>query len=157
MLHNSMNSASARVPLFQRMFPDSSIASRLQLQRTKMEHLKKCLECNHIVAGFDESLNTIAQKGQMDISVLFWSAETNQLSLLVALDFISVHCAFKAAVNVTQWNVVEFLSSLLYYLFKNVPAGMAVYCRNSSSSQFPLKFCVVRLPKNARVVERVVA
>lgn len=235
MLHNSLRGASACVPLFTKMFPDSAIASRLQLQRTKMgyvilyglapyfhnELLKVCLECNHLVVGFDESLNKVTQKGQMDISVRFWNTETNQVCfryfssaflghstandllqsftevfsginmqkiLQISMDgpnvnfkFLrefkdavssepsspvlldigscglhSVHCAFKAAVKATQWDVVEFLRAL-YYLFKNVPARRADYCHYSSSSLFPLKFCAIRWLENVRVAERAAA
>lgn len=34
--------------------------------------------CDHDVIGFDESLNKVAQKSQMDIFVTFWDDITNQ-------------------------------------------------------------------------------
>lgn len=90
--HNSMRSAASSVQLFPIMFPDSQIACKMQLQRTKLaysvvhglapyfhkELVRKLKECKYCVVGFDESLNKVAQKGQMDITVRFWS-ETNNV------------------------------------------------------------------------------
>ncbi|XP_063226873.1 uncharacterized protein LOC134541567 [Bacillus rossius redtenbacheri] len=85
--HNSMRNAASSVNLFPIMFPDSQIACKMQLQRTKLaysivhglaphfhkELIRKLKECKYCVVGFDESLNKVAQKGQMDITVRFWS------------------------------------------------------------------------------------
>ena len=71
------------------MFPDSSIAINMSLQKTKMAYnilygiapfFQKQLtnkingECNSILIAFDESLNKVAKKSQMDIHVRFWDS-----------------------------------------------------------------------------------
>lgn len=78
------------------MFPDSEIACKMQLQRTKirynlvhglgphfLEELRKELEgesVDFVTVGFDESLNKVAQRIQMDIQVRFWSQLKNEVS-----------------------------------------------------------------------------
>ncbi|XP_063221796.1 uncharacterized protein LOC134530674 [Bacillus rossius redtenbacheri] len=64
-----------------------------------------------------------------------------------------LHCAFKAAMQSTQWDIVGFLRSL-YNLFKNVPARRADYIHYSGSTNFSLKFCAVRWLQNIEVAER---
>lgn len=70
------------------MFPDSEIASNMSLQRTKLSYniiygiapyfqeqlIRDVKECDAFVILFDESLNKIAQRGQMDVSIRFWKA-----------------------------------------------------------------------------------
>ena len=79
--------------LFPLMFPDSDIASKMRLQRTKIAYTivfglapyffrelqNMCSACDYIVIGFDESLNKVAQKGQMDVFVRFWNDENNRV------------------------------------------------------------------------------
>jgi hypothetical protein len=91
--HTSQRSAAEAVNLFSLMFPDSEIASKIKLQRTKIGYTiiyglapyffralqKICATCNYIVIGFDESLNKITEKGQMDTFVRFWNPEMNQV------------------------------------------------------------------------------
>lgn len=85
MQHRSIRSAERSAELFKIMFPDSETAKLFQLGRTKIGYqllygiapyfqnlLKTILnQANHVVVGFDESLNKVSQKGQMDISVRF--------------------------------------------------------------------------------------
>lgn len=84
--HSSYRSSSANAGLFKVLFPDSEIASKVELGRTKIGYLithglapfflKQLTdvldECDEIVVGFDESLNRISQRQQMDVSVRFW-------------------------------------------------------------------------------------
>jgi hypothetical protein len=75
---------------FQTMFPDSQIAKKFCMSKTKAaysivhglapyfknkldEDIKKCPV---FVACFDEALNKIAQRGQMDIVIRYWSKES---------------------------------------------------------------------------------
>ena len=85
MNHNSLRSAENSVVLFTRMFPDSAIARDMKLHKDKVSYsivyglcpyfqhqLKSLLqECEHYVVGFDESLNRVAQRTQMDVNVRF--------------------------------------------------------------------------------------
>ena len=41
--------------------------------------VNKIQQCEHIVVGFDESLNKVAQRQQMDLNVRFWNNETNEV------------------------------------------------------------------------------
>lgn len=93
MSHQSIRSGANSVTLFSRMFPDSEIAKSMKLQRTKLSYsivyglapyffdaLKAVItQCEFFVVGFDESLNKIAQRGQMDIVVKFYSPECQQI------------------------------------------------------------------------------
>jgi len=91
MSHGSYRSGGEAVHLFPTMFPDSQIASSMKLQRTKIGYVitfglapyfyrelnQSCTQSDYIVIGFDESLNKVAQKGQMDFFVKFWNSEKN--------------------------------------------------------------------------------
>lgn len=91
--HDSQRSGGEAVELFPLMFPDSEIASKMRLQRTKLAYTINfglahyffrelqdvCTNCDYIVIGFDESLNKVAQKGQMDAFVRFWNPATSQV------------------------------------------------------------------------------
>lgn len=90
--HKSLRAAGRDVQLFQKMFPDSEIATKLQLQRDKVgycitfglapyfrDEISRRLEDQLVVIGFDESLNKITQKQQMDISVRFWDLECDEV------------------------------------------------------------------------------
>lgn len=85
MNHLSMRAAAESVQLFPLMFEDSKVAREMTLQRTKINYyithglgpffkknlLDKIRVCQHFVIGFDEALNKVAQKGQMDLFVRF--------------------------------------------------------------------------------------
>ncbi|XP_047990547.1 uncharacterized protein LOC125229685 [Leguminivora glycinivorella] len=91
--HSSQRSGGQAVDLFPLMFPDSDIAKKMRLQRTKIAYTvlyglapyffrqlkEECCDCDVITIGFDESLNKVAQKGQMDIFVRYWDNEKNQV------------------------------------------------------------------------------
>lgn len=230
--HMSFRSAARALSTFKIMFPDSSIASKMQLQRTKVAYtlvhglapyFKRKLvtqleKADHIVVGFDESLNKISMKQQMDLFVRFWDNDKKEVNsryfasvflghtcagdilegFKIALNglclkkitqismdgpnvnfkFLSdlckelqtspsepilldlgscglhtLHCAFKAAFNGTQWDIVCYLRAL-YNLFKDVPARRADYTKHTSSELFPKKFCAIRWAENAQVVQR---
>lgn len=92
--HNSQRSGGDAVNLFRIMFPDSEVASAMKLQRTKIAYTVNfglapyffrslqdlCNKSEYLVIGFDESLNKVAQKGQMDVFVRFWDRLKNQVS-----------------------------------------------------------------------------
>lgn len=89
--HLSIYSADKAVKTFPEMFPDSTIASSMQLSRTKIsyvitydlaryfhEQLKQRInQCDCFVVCFDESLNKCSQKQQMDIAIRFWCINKN--------------------------------------------------------------------------------
>lgn len=91
--HTSLSSSAKSVGLFPVMFPDSKIASAMQLGRTKIAYtivfglapyFHEILEneikgCDCFVASFDESLNKSAQLQQMDIAVRFWSESKGEV------------------------------------------------------------------------------
>ncbi|XP_041775449.1 uncharacterized protein LOC121595491 [Anopheles merus] len=91
--HNSYRSAGANTNLFKTMFPDSQIAAKLEMGRTKLAYLitfglapyftneifKQLDVCSEIVIGFDETLNKVSQRQQMDVSVRFWNENKEQV------------------------------------------------------------------------------
>lgn len=91
--HRSLRSAEKDVKLFSKLFPDSEIAKSMQLGRDKMAYVivygiapyfkeqldRDLLDCSHFVIGFDESVNKVSQKQQMDINVRFWCRKTNEV------------------------------------------------------------------------------
>lgn len=94
MCHSSLRSAASSASLFQVMFPDSDIARGMQLKKSKVSYVivygiapyfkqqlvQEIQPCTAFVVGFDESLNKISQKQQMDISLRFWNKQTNKVS-----------------------------------------------------------------------------
>lgn len=91
--HSSLRTAARDVVVMKSMFPDSPIAQKMQLQRDKIgyllaygiapffekELLDKVMKCDFIVIGFDESLNKVAQKQQMDLNVRFWDDSKSEI------------------------------------------------------------------------------
>ena len=92
----------AMVDLFTVMFPDSDIAKGMKMKKDKANYLIKHglapyfekLLIDKVSSSFvhslsfDESANTCAQKGQMDIMVRFWdedkmAAETRYFNISV--------------------------------------------------------------------------
>ena len=92
--HFSYRSCSDVVSLFQSMFTDSNIASQVTLGKTKVAYyithglapyfhneLKNSIsQCRYLVACFDESLNDVVQKGQMDICLRFWDIKATKVT-----------------------------------------------------------------------------
>ncbi|XP_062564961.1 uncharacterized protein LOC134227461 [Armigeres subalbatus] len=91
--HKSYRSAGTDTVLFKRMFPDSDIAAKMEMGRTKVGYLltygiapyytKELMsaleECVEFAIGFDETLNKISQRQQMDIGVRFWNRISGQV------------------------------------------------------------------------------
>lgn len=92
--HFSLNSSRDMKDIFQQMFVDSSIAKRISIGSTKLAYvityglspyfhnslLNKVLKSPKVVICFDEALNRISQRGQMDVAVRFWDTTINQVS-----------------------------------------------------------------------------
>ena len=93
--HYSSNSSAGTDKLFAKTFPDSQIAKHFQCGKTKCsylinfgfapyfkEKLMKKLQVpgTKYLISFDESLNKVLQKEQMDIIVRFWDKEKNKVS-----------------------------------------------------------------------------
>lgn len=237
MTHKSMRSAGSDVQLFKKMFSDSQIAIKMELQRSKIAYsilygiapyyknrlMESIASCDHFVIGFDESLNKVCQETQIDINIRFWSTEKNEVCTryltsaflrrtrasdlllsfketllpLIRLDKIlqismdgpnvnhkffrdlkaelqktkeinnpmvldmgscglhNMHGAFKRGIEATNWNIVQFLSSI-YYLFKDVPTRRAQLTEYSGSNLYPKKFCAVRWVENDSVAARAI-
>lgn len=82
----SLNSCTNISNLFKLMFTDSAIAQQFQLGKDKVSYfihygistyfhevLRDALKnCSDVTICFDESLNKVAQKGQMDLIARFW-------------------------------------------------------------------------------------
>ena len=87
----SMRSCDDVSELFRTMFPDSDIAKKFQLSRTKCSyvinhglapHFKSVLiedinKSPFYTTCFDESLNQKIQRGQMDILIRYWNTNSN--------------------------------------------------------------------------------
>ena len=81
--HHSKRSVDEDAKTFRRMFPDSQIAQQFKLGRTKLSYvlyfglaeyfrqllLEDLRKCQYFVVAFDESFNTISQRGQMDLHI----------------------------------------------------------------------------------------
>ena len=86
MSHHSFRSCTDMGQTFHLMFPDSSIAAKFSMSKTKAAYkivhglapyFKETLEhdiqkCAAYVVFFDEALNKIGQRGQVDILIRYW-------------------------------------------------------------------------------------
>jgi hypothetical protein len=91
--HQSYRSCDGVADLFRSMFPDSSIANQFSMGRDKItyyvvfglspfflqEVFNQLKLCDSFVVSFDESLNGVLQKEQMDIIVRFWDDTAQQV------------------------------------------------------------------------------
>jgi len=94
MSHSSDRANSSATDLFHVMFPDSNIATQFKMKKDKNSYVVTYGLCSFFqeqlisdvrksacfAVSFDESLNTVAQRGQMDIVIRFWNAATNEVS-----------------------------------------------------------------------------
>lgn len=94
MSHSSVRSSGNTTDIFQIMFPDSMIAKKMQLHKDKMSYIityglgphfqnllaNKVREVGFFCVSYDESLNKVVQKGQMDLVVRFWDEENQSVS-----------------------------------------------------------------------------
>ena len=90
--HCSYNFCSEIGQLFQKMFPDTSIAQKFTFGKTKASYNiahglalylhdlihNSVLQSDNIVACFDESLNEVVQKGQMDLCLRYWDVNKSR-------------------------------------------------------------------------------
>jgi len=94
MSHYSCNSSAGTGMLFSKMFPDSQIAEQFQCGATKCSYLicfgiapyfhdqlmqKLSRPDTKYVISFDESLNKVIQKEQMDLIIRFWDQSVNKV------------------------------------------------------------------------------
>jgi hypothetical protein len=94
MSHYSCNSSRDMKEIFALMFPDSAIAKKITIGSTKIAYVvthglapyfhgiltKTLNSCSEYVVCFDEALNEISQKGQMDIVIRYWDTRANLVS-----------------------------------------------------------------------------
>jgi hypothetical protein len=94
MCHSSLRSTANASSLFPLMFPDSDIASKFSVHKDKCSYMityglgpyfvdllsKQVTSCEYYTVSFDESLNSVAQKGQMDIVVRFVDKEKGEVA-----------------------------------------------------------------------------
>ena len=88
----SLNSCSDLNSLFWKMFPDSDIARSCSMAKTKISYvidfgiathfrtllLEKLVKSKFYTVCFDESLNEVVPKCQMDFSLRFWDKTANE-------------------------------------------------------------------------------
>ena len=113
--HLSYNSCSHVSELFSAMFPESEVAQKLSMMKTKSRYmiiyglapyfkkklLKKINFSFFYSVSFDESFNSELQKCQMDINVCYWDTKNN----------IAVTCYFDS-VFLDRPNASNLLDSL---------------------------------------------
>lgn len=89
--HISSRSGGDASDLFKMMFPDSIIADKFKMHKDKLAYtvtyglgpyfqdqlINELGKCDFFCLSLDESLNKVAQKGQMDVIVRFWDASKN--------------------------------------------------------------------------------
>lgn len=106
--NHSLSSAGIAVDILRLMFPNEPIATHMSLARTKVgytivhgiapfleEHLRgEVCQSQCFSISFDEALNSISQRGQMDLYVRFWLANK-----VVARYFSSSFLGHATAVN----------------------------------------------------------
>lgn len=150
----SLNSCKNISKIFKKMFPDSSIAEQFQMGKDKVSYIihyglshyfhrelhDTLQNCNDLTICFDESLNKVAQKGQMDLVVRFWnenkvstryfgsafmgSATSQDLldSFLKALEDVPLSKLFHISMDGPNVNL-SFLKKLREYMSEENPNG----------------------------------
>lgn len=92
--HFSLRDIESSIKVMEKMFPDSNIAKKLKLSKSKASYnitygLRNFFEqelidlislSDEVVVGFDESLNSVSNKQQMDIVIRFWNDKLNEVS-----------------------------------------------------------------------------
>ena len=59
------------------MFPDSEIAQKFQLGKTKLKLVKNIVVSPFYTVSFDESMNRVLQNEEMDVQVRYWDVNTS--------------------------------------------------------------------------------
>ena len=94
--HHSFRSCLDINDLFSAMFPDSCIAKKFAMSKTKCAYcinyglapfykeklLSEIKKSPYYTIMFDESLNKILQKDQMDVYIRYWCGESNQVKTM---------------------------------------------------------------------------
>lgn len=89
--HASLNSVTKTIPILKRMFKKCVVAEQMKLSAKKLSYyitfglatyfnealINTLRKSDVYVCCFDESLNRVAQKGQMDLVIRFWNPEKN--------------------------------------------------------------------------------
>jgi len=136
MSHYSLNSCRDIKQIMNLMFPDSVIARKITLGSTKLSYVithglatyfhsdltKTLNSCSEYVVCFDEALNKVAQRGQMDIVVRFWD---NKTQLVTARYFTSAFMGHATAGDILeafQASVVELPKGRLVQVSMDGPA-----------------------------------
>jgi len=85
--HISLSAGAKSIDVMKLMFPDSEIVKNVQLQRTKLSYLityglarhfklefdDELSNCSYYTVEFDESLNKVSQKEQLDVHIRYWN------------------------------------------------------------------------------------
>ncbi|XP_049275212.1 uncharacterized protein LOC125759844 [Rhipicephalus sanguineus] len=93
MTHGSFRSAAASAALFPLMFPTSEVAAKVQLGKDKVGStichgiapyfrnmlLSSLVNVPYLVVCFDEALNKVTQKQQMDVLIRYWDAADDSM------------------------------------------------------------------------------
>lgn len=113
MTHSSFRSNSDVPEILRMMFPDSDIAKKFHLKKDKTayticfglapffksELLTIISSLETFVICFDESLNKVIQKGQMDIHVRFWKNKSNTVTTRYLTSVFLGHSDAKSLVD----------------------------------------------------------
>jgi hypothetical protein len=67
----------------------------------------------------------------------------------------TVHCAFKASMTVTGWNIIGYLRAV-YNFFKDHPARRGRFIQITGSTILPKKFCAIRWLENEDVAQNAI-
>lgn len=121
MTHSSFRSNSDLPDIFKLMFPDSEIASKLQLRKDKTSYticfglapffkndlLTVLSSLESYVICFDESLNKVVKKGQMDIHVRFWQQNVNTVATRYLTSVFLGHSDAVSLLNALKSSIPE--------------------------------------------------
>ena len=133
--HFSYRSAIDSSKLFVAMFPDSNIASKFSMGKTKLAYTvthglapffhQKLLNAINVsdayVICFDEALNQVVQRGQMDIVVRFWDTRVNEVSSCYFNSAFMGHSTATDVVNAFQEATAELNSSKILQISMDGP------------------------------------
>ena len=93
MSNYSYRSCATKAKLFLKMFFDNEIAQNMKFRKTKCSYvlvhgifphfkdilMKSLQEAPFILISFDESLNSVLKKGQMDLLIKYWDNHKNRV------------------------------------------------------------------------------
>lgn len=122
LMHTSSRSGGSSSDIFKLMFPDSIIAEKFRMHKDKLSYVityglgpyfqeqltNTVRKCDFFCLSLDESLNKIAQKGQMDIIVRFFDDSKNKVMTQYLSSLFLGHC--------TAFNLLESFKHCLHNL-----------------------------------------